>query len=276
MTLRSVLVHVEPSDEGELRVAYALRLAAAHDAFVTALYVDSGLVFPALVDAPTSPVLVEHLDEERKLRAEQAADLFARQAADVSVSHQWLSEQGEPVATLVRHGYCADIIVVGQASVHDTKLVLGGLPDGVSLTSGRPVLVVPNEIPPSTTGENVLVAWNWRREAVRAIHDALPVLKRAREVSLVHVSLTTDTGDESDAMKRIGGHLQRHGVRASLVTLSGNDGDVGKVLNTRAEDAGHDMLVMGAYGHSRLREIVLGGTTRHVLKNMRVPVFMSH
>lgn len=276
MSLKNLLVHLDPSDEGELRLDYSLRLASVHEASVTGLYVDSGLMFPALVDAPPSPVLVEHLDEERRARAEQAEALFERVTASADVSCHWCSDHGELVATLARHGHFADLIVVGQSSERDAKVVIGGLPDGVALSSGRPVLVVPSADAPNTFGERILIAWRRKREAVRAVHDALPLLEKAQEVDVVYVGAQGEADAEHVGAAQLCAHLISHGVAAKARTLAGGDVDVGDVLLAHAGECGHDMIVMGAYGHSRLREIVLGGTTRHVLRAMSVPVFMSH
>jgi nucleotide-binding universal stress UspA family protein len=124
-------------------------------------------------------------------------------------------------------------------------------------------------------GERVLVAWNGTRESTRAVHDALPMLVRAHSVAVMEVN------PKPDETPRIAGadmatHLARHGVRAEVSSIVADEIDVGDAILSRGADLGADLVVMGAYGHSRLREFAFGGVTRHVFKHMTVPVLMSH
>jgi nucleotide-binding universal stress UspA family protein len=143
--------------------------------------------------------------------------------------------------------------------------------------SGRPVLIIPRAGSGHELGQNVLVAWNGRREASRAVFDALPILQQAKAVRIVAVNPQSDEEAAQDvAALDIRGSLERHGVRCEPVQTVGPRGGVGQTMLTCAKDYGCDLLVMGCYGHSRLREFVLGGATRHVLSHMTIPVLMSH
>jgi nucleotide-binding universal stress UspA family protein len=122
-------------------------------------------------------------------------------------------------------------------------------------------------------GNKLLVAWNGSREAARAVADAMPLLERADEVKVLSAK-PLDIGDLSGA--DIALHLARHDVNTEASSSANKDIDIGDLLLNEAAQEGADLLVMGAYGHSRFRETVLGGATRHVLKNMTVPVLMSH
>jgi len=145
----------------------------------------------------------------------------------------------------------------------------------LALGVGRPVLIVPRYGTFETVGERVLVAWNGSREATRAVHDALPLLKLASSVTVLSIDPEHDTGDRIPGAD-IALHLARHGVAAEGMSTVGLDISVGDLLLSRAADLGADLIVMGAYGHSRVRELVLGGATRHILQHMTVPVLMSH
>ncbi|NIR58466.1 MAG: universal stress protein, partial [Gammaproteobacteria bacterium] len=128
-----------------------------------------------------------------------------------------------------------------------------------------------------TVGNYVTVAWNARREAVRAVNDALPMLERADQVDVLSVNPRVGPEDHGEIPSAdICLHLARHGVSATAQSVVANDIDVANLLMSRCADTGSDMIVMGAYGHSRLRESVLGGTTHDVLRSMTVPVLMSH
>ncbi len=147
--------------------------------------------------------------------------------------------------------------------------------EDVVLSSGRPALVVPYIGAAKTIGERVMVAWDASREAARAVHDALPVLERAKSaVVLVINPHRGNHGAEPGA--DIALHLARHGVEVEAQHLEVNDLSVADALLSRLADNGIDLLVMGAYGHSRLRELVLGGVTRQIFQEMTVPVLMSH
>jgi nucleotide-binding universal stress UspA family protein len=126
-------------------------------------------------------------------------------------------------------------------------------------------------------GENVLVAWNGGREAARAIGDALPLLERAKHLDILAVDDDGEPGvAERLAGARLGTWLRAHGIAAGVERHEVRDIGVGEWLLDRAADLGSDLIVMGGYGHARMRELVLGGVTRTVLRSMTVPVFMAH
>jgi nucleotide-binding universal stress UspA family protein len=151
------------------------------------------------------------------------------------------------------------------------------LPEQVILGCGRPALVIPYIGPPATLGERVVVAWDASREAARAVNDALPLLERAKTVSVVTINPRQQPfghGEEPGA--DIGLHLARHDVKIEVERVVSRDIDVANTILSQVANEGADLLVMGAYGHSRLREYVLGGVTRTILAEMTVPVLMSH
>jgi nucleotide-binding universal stress UspA family protein len=145
----------------------------------------------------------------------------------------------------------------------------------LALGVGRPVLVVPRYGTFERLGERVLIAWNGSREATRAVHDAIPILKRAITVTVLSIDPEVDSPPRTPSAD-ITLHLARHGIAAEAASTSSVDFGVGNALLSRAADLGADLIVMGAYGHSRMREMVLSGATRHLLQNMTVPVLMSH
>jgi nucleotide-binding universal stress UspA family protein len=174
------------------------------------------------------------------------------------------------------HARYADLTVVGQGiDLKDAPHDLAFLPEELALGVGRPVLVVPRYGTFETFGERVLIAWNGSREATRAVHDALPLLTRATKVTVLSIDPEPDSGARVPSAD-ITLHLARHGVSAEADSTVALDMAVGDMLLSRAADLGANLLVMGAYGHSRVREMVLGGATRHILQHMTVPVLMSH
>jgi nucleotide-binding universal stress UspA family protein len=152
------------------------------------------------------------------------------------------------------------------------------IPEEVALAAGRPILVTPFSWTPSRIGRRVLVAWNARREAARAVSDALPILCKAEWVSVLVVNpekwAISPHGEEPGA--DIALYLARHGVKVQVEVAESEAAKVGEVIRARAHKAGAELVVMGAYGHSRTLELILGGVTRDMLCEMTVPVFVSH
>jgi len=178
---------------------------------------------------------------------------------------------------VLQQARAADLIVAAQTEVGWQGSAYLDVADRLAVESGRPVLIVPNEGLHEAYGRNVLVAWNARREAARAVFDALPLLERARQVKVVWVNPQEEGGPSTDVPAAdICAALARHGVRCEATEAVRPHAEVGETLLMRAAEYGADLLVMGCYGHSRLREFVLGGASRHVLQHMRMPVLMSH
>jgi nucleotide-binding universal stress UspA family protein len=145
------------------------------------------------------------------------------------------------------------------------------------MESGRPVLIVPNAGVHPRVGGRVLVAWNARREAARAVFDALPILRGATDVKVVWVNPQSERERAQDIPAGdICTSLARHGVRCQATEQIAPRGNVGETLLACAKEVSADLLVMGCYGHARVRELVFGGASRHVLAHMALPVLMSH
>ncbi|MSP80209.1 MAG: universal stress protein [Rhodospirillales bacterium] len=189
-----------------------------------------------------------------------------------------MAPSGRPAAeTLALSARYADLAVVGQRNSDDDELEMDKMPDRFILSAGRPVLSVPYAGAFPKVGQTAVVAWDASRLATRAVNDALPILRRAAKVHLL--AINPEGGREGHGevpCADIAHHLARHGVKAEASSLRVNDIEVGDALLSRASDFGADLIVMGAYGHARWRELVLGGVTRHLLQHMTAPVFMSH
>lgn len=277
MSYRDILVHVDDTKACAARLDVAVGLAERFEAHLTGIYVDAGLAIPAMADVQISPALLEGLEEEHRRRCAQAMKGFESRLARSQVAREWRLAEGELVSTLTRHARYADLLVMGQDSPDEGAIVLGGLPDAVTLACGRPVLIVPYIGATRAPGSRIVVAWNGSREAARAVNDALPLLRGADAVEVL--SINPAEGEERDADlpgADISLHLARHGVEAEARQSVASDVDVGDMLLSHISDYGADLVVMGAYGHARLREVVLGGATRQLLKHMTVPVLMSH
>jgi nucleotide-binding universal stress UspA family protein len=194
------------------------------------------------------------------------------------VSAEWRETPEGADADPAVHARYADIAILGQLDPDSGEPdMIRPRPEQVTLASGRPILVVPYAGSFPNLGRRVVIGWNASREAARAVNDAMPLLTAAEIVSI----LTIDPREGPRAHGELPGadislHLARHGVEAEIERMVSADLPVGEALLSRAADLGADLLVMGAYGHSRARELVLGGATRSLLRSMTLPVLMSH
>jgi nucleotide-binding universal stress UspA family protein len=276
MGLKDLLVHVDNDPACGSRVDVAVALAAKHGAHLTGLHAMGWPRFPAYVEAELPP---NFLDEQRRhleALARQAEERFHEQARRRGIRAEWRLDTGDIVGTVKLHARYADLTVVGQGrDLADAPYDLAFLPEELALGVGRPVLVVPRYGTFATVGERVLIAWNGSREATRAVHDALPLLMLATKVTVLSVDPEREPRPRMPSAD-IALHLARHGIAAEADWTPGVDMAVGDTLLSRAADLGADLIVMGAYGHTRTREMVLGGATRHILQQMTVPVLMSH
>lgn len=278
MSLKDLMVHIGVSRHRGQSLDAAMCLAQAFEAHLSALYTAPEVYIPTYVEARFEAEIVaaqrKNLDEMRK-RERQGFEERARRAG---VKAEWREAEGDAAATAALHARHADLTVLGQPdsdeSVPAAELAL---PERVLLESGRPVLIVPYAGAFPTIGQRVLVAWNASSQAARAVNDALPFLKRAATVTILSVNPEGGDGAHGDVPGAdIALHLARHGVKAEAAHIHADDIEVGDMILSRAADYGADLIVMGAYGHARLREIVLGGATRSLLEQMTAPVLMSH
>jgi nucleotide-binding universal stress UspA family protein len=279
MSYKSVLVHLDDDRHCDARVDIASRLALECGAHLAGLYVMSQPELPRYARSRMGADLFQ--DKVAELQREQADAVTARFAertkragiagAEMRVSHK------DPVDVVTLHARYADVLVMGQSDPEDDQAMMNpDFVDQVLLSAGRPVLVVPYAGTFPSIGKNVLVAWNATREAARAVTDALPLLQRADKVTVfaVNPGKTGDHGKQPGA--DISLFLARHGVKVEAAASESGGMEVGPWLLSRAADLGSDLIVMGGYGHSRLRELALGGVTRTMLHHMTVPVMMSH
>jgi len=277
MSYRTLLVHVDDDESSAQRVDYAIRLAQTCDAELVGIYLVRGTdMTPSAAAMMSSDLVARRLGAfgEAQHGAEQrfrgAAAARGLDAVD------WRAPAGPPLEAAIAHGRCTDLFVLGQ---HDPSATGFGeaLISNVLLSSGRPTLVVPRIGAPATIGQRVLVAWDAGREAARAIGDALPLLSRAQRVDVLAIDHDREPEvDDRLADARLHAWLRRHGIAADVARQEAGDTGIGEWLLSRAADLGSDLIVMGGYGHARVRELVLGGATRTILRSLTVPVFMTH
>jgi nucleotide-binding universal stress UspA family protein len=279
MSLKTVVVHADDSPRLNQRLDAAIRLARGFDAELVGVYIVSTPELVPSVAALLPPDVVAQRLRETGDAQHRAENLFRQATAAVGLGAlDWRAPAGPAIAAAVAHARCSDIVVVGQPKSGDIDPLFDGeLVTTVMLSAGRPTLIVPHIGARPTLGENVLIAWDGGREAARAIADALPILVRARQVVITSINEDPDRpAVNAQAQSRLAAYLRRHGVEPQVKQYDGRRADVSEALLSRAADLGTDLIVMGGYGHPRLREMVLGGATRSMLRTMTVPVLMSH
>ena len=278
MRYQDILLHLTEDGRGAEKAQTALALAKTFGARLTALYT---LPRPQMLYYMGEYVPVEYYEQQNKLAQEAAAKArtaFEAAAAQASVVFEWLETDQPALESLLAQGRHADLTVIGQPddeakAERPAQLGISGLPADLALSAGRPILVVPYAGTFPAPGKTVLVAWNGSREGARAVHDALPLLAQAQKV--IVFGINPDEAETASA-KALVAHLQRHGVAAEARHTVTGDLSAGDALLSALTDHGADLLVMGAYGHSRLREMVLGGVTETVLESMTVPVLLAN
>lgn len=305
MSIRNIILHQGRDARSAVRLEIAANMAAQHGAHVIGIFVK-----PAAADLATMEWAIGGKGVEKWLESlehdhDRVKTQFDAHIPAKGVSGEWHTIEGgdaEVMMAAARHG---DVTIVGQANPDD-DINDAGLPDNIVLGAGGPVLVIPYAGKFPGIGKRVMIAWNGSREAARAIKDAIPFIQAAEKVLLYCV---VPAGGKSSPGAEIRAFLSRHGVDvelshsttgpeadavdSSLETVGGfgfqqlgpwtntqrhalREIDVGDVLLSAAADNSVDLLVMGAYGHSRLREMVFGGVTRHILHTATVPVLMSN
>jgi nucleotide-binding universal stress UspA family protein len=278
MKLCDILVHVDQSPRAQMRLDIAAELARQHGAHLTALQViDVAMPVMALGDGGGGAVIAELMEQMRQSALVAGVKLkaaFEAALARDGIMGEWRQVEGTTREILALHGRYADLLVLGQ---DDPESDSAGLLEAVVFDSGRPVLAIPFAGTFKTIGKRVLVGWNASREASRALHDALPLIAKAETATVFLANPTRGLdghGEEPGA--DIARHMVRHGLKVEVAKVIAKDVPDSALLLNHASDMGADLLVMGAYGHSRLREFILGGMTRSLLREMTVPVLLSH
>ena len=276
---KTILVHVDSGPRMAENVDAAARLAKTHEAHLVGAAM-TGLapyMFPVGGFDPVMAAVAFPL-EQLRADAEQALDAFearVRTTAVGSYERRRMDEEAG-MGLCLQARYC-DLVVIGQPlAAGGASFWRSGMPEYVLLHCSRPVLVVPARGAVRPVGDNVTVAWNGSANAVRAITSAIPLLRRARQVQLVVFNPGPAGALHGDLPGAdMGLYMARHGVRVEVCALN-YDGDPGEALLEHASRAGSDLIVMGAYGHSRFRETLLGGVTRSALLASPLPLWMAH
>jgi len=245
LPIRDILVHVDTSSSCRTRLWLAGQLARRFEADVLGI---------------------------GSAAAGAAEERFMASLSHFELRGEWHTAEGLIAPSVTAMAAAADLVVIGQPDP-DRLLVELNTPEDVIIACGRPVLVVPYVGDFGNAGDRVLVAWNGTREATRAVHDAVPLMSTSKAVTVLSVNSQPKDDTDRDGLVQ---HLVRHGLPATTELIEQSNLAVADIVKSRAAELSCDLVVMGAYGHSRLREMILGGMTRDMLNSMTLPVLMSH
>lgn len=271
MAFRDILTLAGPGMDAA--GSYGIWLSGICGATITAASPIIEPSMPPYIAAELPSGMISRIEREAEAAAHNSLQNFSERAQQAGIPAEIISFNaiaGRMGAAVSRLASCYDIAVLPQSepSGPNTNEIV----EAVLFNSGRPVLIVPYIRTRHELG-TALIAWDGSGPSARAASDALPLLKLARHVQIVTVGRDDRLERSSKNLQR---HLSRHGISAEPKRLSSDEVDVANLLLSHASDISADLIVMGGYGHSRFREIILGGTTREILQSMTAPVLMSH
>jgi nucleotide-binding universal stress UspA family protein len=279
--MKTILVPTESHDAMRSTLMTALLMARRFDSYVEGFALRFRVNEFVAVDMagaiPLESLREESLDEARRARSlfesfmqDNGVPRADRDAA--TLSYGWLNDAPEGEGFVGSHGRVFDIICMGRSDTsspgfHD-KAIEAGL-----FESGRPLLIAPPS-PPRQIATNILVAWNSSTEQARTTAFAMPLLHRAERVTVL--SVEGGAGVPGPNAAQIVQYLQRSGIAATLMNVGLDGGTTGEAILRTAQSLGCDLLIKGAYTQSRLRQMIFGGATRHILANATLPVVMAN
>jgi nucleotide-binding universal stress UspA family protein len=280
MHYKTILAFLPTLERAERVLDVALPIAEAHDAHLTGIHtIPEVTAFYGMVEGQMPADIIEQQRRMFEDDADKIRTLFEKRTTTNAARSEWRSArdtQGDEIQKFINMSMCADLIVTDQAAAGVTgygsdvaaRMVLG---------TARPVLIVPSVGNYSIVGKRPLIAWNGEKEAARAAFDAIPLMMNAELVQILAIDPNTSSQEYMIAQgDELAVCLARHGLKMETTTSITAGISVGDEILNRIADGAHDLLVMGCYGHSRLRELVFGGASRDVLQHMTAPVLMSH
>ena len=272
---RDLLVHVDGSPAGRQRVQFAVDLAKRTGARLSGLHVTPPAEVRPRYKASRVDRAAAGISAKLAADARAAAAIFSEEATRHLADSSWFAVAGDVVEGISEKARYADLVVVGQYEWQGTP-ERHPLPVAhtVVLRCGRPVLVVPAAVQPTALASTA-IAWDGSREAVRAVHDALPLLRLSRSVQIVTMVGPSADGNEADA-KGLSAHLVNHGIEVSTQIVSMTTTQEHESLQKQIVDGHYDLLIMGGYSHAMWVEFIFGGATQSILLSSKIPVLVSH
>jgi nucleotide-binding universal stress UspA family protein len=279
MEFKNILIHLDHSSGCQNRLVAAFELARTFDARISGLFVVPDYVVPSYVEAQISVDVITEVTEKALARARDTLAEYQKLADEAGVSMQGHVLEGQLIPILREHSKYSDLLVLGQDQPEDLDNASYGLANSLLFEGACACMVVPHSGKLKPPGKRVLLTWNASRESARALREAMPLLAQAETV--VVLSSEPGNNDASTAnghphAQELARFLESHGIEAISSGISDPDMGTTDAIVGQAAEMNADLIVMGAYGHTRLREIILGGVTRDLLKQAPVTLFLAH
>ncbi len=275
MTFKTILTCTDGETDGNGRMAAAISLTRRFDAHLSVVALGYEPDLPAYAYGEAPSLAMTQWYEESRARAEAlaaaAAERLEREGVRGDASPMVTTYAGAGPAFGGRARF-ADLVVLGCATGDASDDLAQSLLEGALFDSDTPVLVCPREMP-ETTGETILIAWDGGREALRAVRGAMPFLRKAKKIE---IAMVDPDGVELAPGEDLALMLSRHDLPVEIAILASAGRTASETLSQRVVEIGSDLMVMGAYGHSRFRELILGGVTRDMVRGAPVPALMAH
>jgi nucleotide-binding universal stress UspA family protein len=272
MTLRHLAVHVDRDKHCPLRLDYAVQLANKTGASLEGVFANVPPSLPPAIEGGITAQIIEAQNAYNEQAQKEAQSAFGAATGGCKGETSWTALQGYRQDVMARRAMGADLAIVGQPDPDEAVATTDfDLPADVVMRSGRPLLVIPYAGSYGVDVKSAVIAWNGTREAARAVADAIPLMEGAK----AHV-LAVNPAENDPKAEDVCAFLGRHGIEADHDEIHTRDLGPGDMILSRMSDLGAGLCVMGAYGHSRFREMILGGVTHHLLAHMTAPVLMSH
>lgn len=272
---RDLLVHVDGSDPGRRRLQFAIDLALQTGARLSGLHVMPPPDVPPVYKPSQLDEAVANMSKKLAENARAAKHAFSEEIAQRITDAWWFEMDGDVVAGICDRARYADLVILGQYEWQGPHIA-HPLPiaHSVVLRCGRPVLVVPAAVG-SVSFHRVAIAWDGSREAVRAVHDALPLLALSQSVQIVTI-IAPEAVESSDDAKHLSAHLANHGIKIEEGAIHVRSEEEPLALRKQMETTQYDLLVMGGYSHPKWLEFIFGGATQSILLSSKIPVLVSH
>lgn len=278
MALKDILVYLDVASTTDKAPEVAMDLATRFDAHVTGLAYSLEPVAPPVLMGPVPTDLLSQAAEQAENAAQAAINRFATLGERYNARYEQRVlplPSGKAAENFANQGRLTDLVVIGQEDPDNGDSIKGGLIESALFETARPVLIVPYIDKELLAMKRVQVAWDGSRAAARAVRAALPILEAAGQAEIVMVD-NGKLANQVDPGADLAIYLSRHDIKVEITRIPGQGISVGDALLSYAYDKSADLLVMGGYGHSRMREFILGGATRDILRSMTVPVLMAH
>lgn len=280
MSFKTILVCLTTEANAERLTKAACHLARKFDAHLIGLHTRQAMLVHPGVAVHLTPESIQAFHDAQIRQTEKIHDIFTRETAKETFANEWRlvdADSGSASGQIVEQARRADLVIMSQADSANDRADQSDIQRDVIQSSGRPVIIIPNIGEYDHFGEKIMIGWSATREATRALHDAIPFVDDGGEATVMWVTHSERDADYlGQSAAEVASGLERHGIRTTVTHWQNADIKIGDALLNEASENGADMIVTGAFGHSRFYDFAIGATTSHLLKHMTVPVLFSN